>query len=305
MQVVSVVLCSYNGIAFIQNQLDSLEAQTYGNIEFICSDNNSDDDTDVVLKNWCAQNPSTRKFISCAEKGLNKNFFNAIPFATGTYVMFCDQDDIWLPEKIELLVKFHEKNKRASMVYCLSQKFHNQIPTSIKRKKITHLEGSNIKKTMLISHTLGHNMLIKNEVLKKIPAPTSEHVAYDWWITVSAMCLGYIACLPQVLTYWRQHHYNTTTTLNKGLYYKSRILYLKMFLTNNLISDENKNWITKAKNNFKELITKQFSFSLFLFLLQNANLIFFYKRKKNVFLKWISFTKWSYRMSKHSFRVDN
>ena len=43
MQLVSVVLCSYNGIAFIQNQLDSLEAQTYVNIEFICSDNNSDD----------------------------------------------------------------------------------------------------------------------------------------------------------------------------------------------------------------------------------------------------------------------
>jgi len=305
MQVVSVVLCSYNGIAFIQSQLDSLEAQTYQNIEFICSDNNSDDGTDEVLKNWCAQNPSTRKFISCTEKGLNKNFFNAIPFATGTYVMFCDQDDIWMPEKIELLVKFHEKNKRASMVYCLSQKFHSQIPTSIKRKKITQLEGSNIKKTMLISHTLGHNILIKNEVLKKIPVPNGEHVAYDWWITVSAMCLGYIACLPQVLTYWRQHHHNTTTTLNKGLYYKNRILYLKTFLTNSLISDENKSWITKAKNNFKQLITKQFSFSLFLFLLQNANLIFFYKRKKNVFLKWISFSKWAYRMSKHSFRVDN
>jgi hypothetical protein len=142
-------------------------------------------------------------------------------------------------------------------------------------------------------------------VLKKIPVPNSEHVAYDWWITVSAMCLGYIACLPQVLTYWRQHHYNTTTTINKGLYYKSRILYLKTFLTNSLISDENKIWISTAKNNFEKLIIYNFSFSLFLFLLQNANLIFFYKRKKNIFLKWISFTKWAYRMSKQSFRVDN
>ena len=303
MQLVSVVLCSYNGIAFIQSQLDSLEAQKYKNIEFICSDNNSNDGTDVVLQNWCAQNPSTRKFISYSEKGLNKNFFNAVQFATGTYVMFCDQDDIWLPEKIAMLVSFHEKHHKASMVYCLSQKFQNQIPTRIKKKKIIHLEGTNIKKTMLVSHTLGHNLLIKNEVLKKIPVPCNEDVAYDWWITVSAMCMGYIACLPEVLTYWRQHYNNTTTKINEGLYYKSRILYLQAFLTNDLISKENKNWILKAKNNFESLKTKQFSFSLFLFLLQNANLIFFYKRKKNIFLKWISFTKWAYRMSKQSFTV--
>ena len=303
MQLVSVVLCSYNGIAFIQSQLDSLEAQTYKNIEFICSDNNSDDGTDVVLKNWCAQNPSTRKFISYSEKGLNKNFFNAIQFATGTYVMFCDQDDIWMPEKIAMLVSFHEKHPKASMVYCLSQKFNSQIPTNIKRKKINHLEGTNIKKTMLVSHTLGHNLLIKNEVLQKIPVPNSEHVAYDWWITVSSMCMGYIACLPHVLTYWRHHHHNTTTKINAGLYYKSRILYLQAFLTNDLISKENKNWILKAKNNFESLKSKQFSFPLFLFLLKNGNFIFFYKRKKNIFSKWISFSKWAFRMSKQSFRV--
>ncbi|MCX6294343.1 MAG: glycosyltransferase [Sphingobacteriales bacterium] len=304
MQLVSVVLCSYNGIAFIQSQLDSLESQTYKNIEFICSDNNSNDGTDVLLKNWCAQHPSTRKFISHSEKGLNKNFFNAIQFATGTYVMFCDQDDIWMPEKIAMLVSFHEKHPKASMVYCLSQKFHSQIPTNIKRKKINHLEGTNIKKTMLVSHTLGHNLLIKNEVLQKIPVPNSEHVAYDWWITVSAMCMGYIACLPHVLTYWRQHLHNTTTKINEGLYYKSRILYLKSFLTNDLISNENKSWIVKAKNNFESLRSKRFSISMFLFLLKNAKFIFFYKRKKNVFSKWISFTKWSFRMSHKYFRID-
>lgn len=304
MQLVSVVLCSYNGIAFIQSQLDSLEAQTYKNIEFICSDNNSNDGTDVVLKNWCAQNPSSRKFISYPEKGLNKNFFNAVQFATGNYVMFCDQDDIWLPEKIAMLVSFHEKHHKASMVYCLSQKFQNQIPTRIKKKKIIHLEGTNIKKTMLVSHTLGHNLLIQHEVLKKIPVPSNEDVAYDWWITVSAMCMGYIACLPEVLTYWRQHYNNTTTKINEGLYYKSRILYLQSFLTNDLISNENKNWILKAKNNFESLRSKRFSISMFLFLLKNAKFIFFYKRKKNVFSKWISFSKWAFRMSHKSFRID-
>ena len=104
--LVSVVLCARNGAAFIGEQLKSLEQQTYPSLEFICADNSSTDGTADILRAWC-EDKLNRKFISCTAPGLNKTFFTAMQYATGEFIIFCDQDDVWLPNKIEALVNFH------------------------------------------------------------------------------------------------------------------------------------------------------------------------------------------------------
>ena len=300
--LVSVILCTYNGQAFLSEQLSSLENQTYTNIEFICSDNNSTDSTGQILKAWCDKSLA-RHFYTCSEKGLNKNFFGATEKASGDYIIFCDQDDIWLENKLMDLVTFHEQHPEATMVYALSKKFYDLFPTDVQvKKEANYLEGTEIKKTMLISFTLGHNILIKKEVLHKIPVPQNEMIAYDWWITVSAMCIGPIKCLTATLTYWRQHSSNTTTKNNEGLFYLSRIAYLQQFMNNDLILSKDKEWIQKAIARFSILHTHNRSFKLCLFLLSNARHIFFYKTKKNPILKWISFLKWSIRMSSQNYK---
>jgi glycosyltransferase involved in cell wall biosynthesis len=73
---VSVVMCTRNGASFLNEQLESLEAQSYPHLEFICSDNESEDGTAEILKAWCSQKPN-RRFVSHGEKGLNQNFFHA------------------------------------------------------------------------------------------------------------------------------------------------------------------------------------------------------------------------------------
>lgn len=299
--LVSIVLCTRNGQKFLREQLDSIDGQTYPNLEVICSDNNSTDDTPVILSTWCNKKAG-RTLLSFAEPGLNKNFYNGIKHAKGTYIMFCDQDDIWLPEKTEKLVAFHEANKHASMVYCLSTPFKGS-PVPAKRKQgINKLEGTEIKKTLLVSFTLGHNILIRRSMLDSLPVPADEVIAYDWWITVSAMCLGPVKCLPESLTYWRQHPLNTTKTLNKDLFYKSRAAYLQAWLKNSCIRIEDKLWITEARKRFLSLSNYKFSLSLFYFLLRNAHLIFFYKNKQHFVQKQLSFFKSALRMSRQGYR---
>lgn len=301
--LVSIVLCTYNGEQYLDRQLQSLSQQTYPTIEFICSDNNSDDNTAAILNNWCMQN-SNRKYFTCYTKGLNANFYSAIGHATGQYIIFCDQDDIWLPGKVERLVTFHQQHSEASLVYCLSKEFNiDTEPEDNKIKPGNYLEGTDIRKTMLISFTLGHNICIKKEVLLSLPPSPSETVAFDWWITVSAMCKGPIRCLPEALTFWRKHGVNTTHEINKGLFYKSRIAYLQTFLQNNLIQERDKKWIREMIEQFTKLETKASSFSLAMHLLKNAPTIFFYKNKKNPIGKWISFLKWSLRMSKQQYHL--
>ena len=224
--LVSIVMCTYNGEQYINGQLRSLEQQTYPNIEFICSDNNSTDSTATILKDWCNKK-TERNFFNCTVKGLNSNFYSALSHATGEFIIFCDQDDVWLNDKVEKLVAFHQQNPHCSLVYCLSKEFHGELPTDTAIGKRNYLEGTDVRKTMLISFTLGHNLCIKRVVLKKMPPSPDEIIAFDWWITVSAMCLGPIKCLPEVLTFWRKHSTNTTHFLNSDLFYKSRIAYLE------------------------------------------------------------------------------
>ncbi len=300
--LISVIVATRNGERFLHEQLKSLEAQTYPNLEFICSDNNSTDGTAEILEAWCNASEN-RTFIRCREDGLNKNFFTAIPFTTGDYIMFSDQDDVWLPEKIEALVSFHLSHPEASMVYCLSKPFENELPPSPEMKDgINRLEGTEIKKTLLISFTLGHNMLIKKNVLEKIKVPGDEVIAYDWWITVSAMCIGPVYCLQKVFTYWRQHPENTTKKINDVLFYQSRISYLEKFAGNNLVSPSTKDWIKKAVDALSSLSDKKFSFKLFNFYLSNAAQIFFYKKKSSPISRYISHVKMAYRMSFHDYR---
>jgi glycosyltransferase involved in cell wall biosynthesis len=297
--LVSVVMCTYNGELFIEEQLRTLEQQTYPNIEFICSDNGSTDNTAGILKNWCSRKQG-RHFFICQEKGLNKNFYSALSHATGGYIIFCDQDDIWLENKVERLVSFHQQHPQNSMVYCLSKEFNGEVPTDTHIRKRNYLEGTDIRKTMLISFTLGHNMCLKKEMLNKMPQSPDEVIAFDWWITVSAMSIGPIKCLPEVLTFWRKHANNTTLFLNSDLFYRSRIGYLKRFCDNPLVKEEYKAWISSMIKHLSSLEKKKFSFGLFWFYLANANTIFFYKTKKNPLGKWVSFIKWSARMSKQS-----
>lgn len=301
--LVSIVLCTYNGEAYLPEQLKSLEEQSYTNIELICSDNSSTDSTQHILQNWCSQQVN-RYFFNCPEKGLNKNFYSAIEQAKGEYIIFCDQDDIWLNDKVEQLVSFHQQQTEASMVYCLSAPFETTAATKKHtEEKGKHLEGTDIRKTLLVSFTLGHNICIRRDRLMQMQPSPGETVAYDWWITVSAMCIGPIKCLPKVLTHWRKHKTNTTHKINEGLFYETRISYLQDFKKNNLLTSSQKEWINRAISSFTQLQQKRFSWQLFFFLLSNALLIFFYKRKKNPVGKWISFTKWAYRMSHQQFKV--
>lgn len=301
--LVSIVLCTFNGGQYIVEQLASLKKQTYSNIEIIISDNGSTDNTVALIEKWCAEDPRF-VFYQNPEKGLNKNFFTALKKATGKYILFCDQDDIWFADKVEKLVSFHETHPAASMVYCLSQPFTNIPPKTVAPlSNFSYLQGSDIRKTLLKCYTLGHNMCLLKSIVEKIPVPIDETIAYDWWITVSAMCLGEVKCLPITLTFWRQHENNTTKDLIKGLFYENVLKQLPAFLSNTLIADKDRIWINKAIAAFKtQEQTSKFSLPLFLFLVANAPILFFYKTKKNPIAKWISFIKWAVKMSKKGYR---
>ena len=103
--MISVAMASYNGMDYIERQLDSIRLQTLPVDECVIVDDGSTDETVQVIENYRAKYPAFPiRFVSNKENmGYRKNFKKAVSLTEGDYIFLCDQDDIWKPEKVEVM----------------------------------------------------------------------------------------------------------------------------------------------------------------------------------------------------------
>lgn len=115
--LVSVIIPCYNVVDHIPNALDSIDSQSHSELEVICVDDGSTDDTVVCIEKWGAQNPSVQLVIvrqknagACAARnaGLKKS--------DGTYIQFLDADDILMPTKVEHQLSLFQGRSELSFV---------------------------------------------------------------------------------------------------------------------------------------------------------------------------------------------
>lgn len=108
---ISVVMAVYNGSKFLTAQLQSLVDQNRLPDELIICDDGSTDASYDILSEFTKNAPiTTRLFQNDRNLGFSKNFEKCLGFASGDLVFFCDQDDVWLPTKIDVLVqRFNER----------------------------------------------------------------------------------------------------------------------------------------------------------------------------------------------------
>src|SRR4051812_37947903 len=100
--LVSIIMCTYNGERFLEEQINSVVNQTYSRLEIIIADDNSTDNTRSVLRKYEGIS-NVKIFYNGQNLGFIKNFEQTVTKASGDYLAFCDQDDNWLPNKIERL----------------------------------------------------------------------------------------------------------------------------------------------------------------------------------------------------------
>ena len=101
--MIAIILCTYNGEKYIETQLQSLQNQTYKDIEVFIHDDGSTDSTIRIIESFIAKN-SLRCIIMHDEikhRGAGPSCMWALDNINADYYMFCDQDDFWLPNKVE------------------------------------------------------------------------------------------------------------------------------------------------------------------------------------------------------------
>jgi glycosyltransferase involved in cell wall biosynthesis len=209
--LISIALCTYNGEEFIRQQMNSLLAQSYKNIEIIIVDDCSTDRTLSIVNEYAAAGNNIRIFRNEKNLGYNKNFEKAIKRCTGDFIAMCDQDDIWHPDKLKIQ---YESIGNSDLIYHDSE-FIDSLGNGMNFKmsdKFNFYKGSSPLPFLFMNCVSGHSILMKRTLLKDIfPFPKGFH--YDQWIAFTAADKGSIDFVDRCLIQYRQHQKNSTDIL--------------------------------------------------------------------------------------------
>lgn len=214
---VSVVMATYNGARFLEEQLQSILSQTLKPAEIIVCDDQSTDGTRAILENY-REKGLLKYFINPERLGVVDNFKRAVSLtAPGNYISLSDQDDIWLPQKLELSVKMLyeiEENNQPCLVYSdltLVDTVGKIINSSF-RNELGQDGYTHELKTLLFGNFVNGCTVVMNDVVKDYfeCVPSNYRLNHDYWIALSAFTFGKAKCIKTPLLRYRKHSDNTT-----------------------------------------------------------------------------------------------
>ena len=220
---ISVAMATYNGEKYLRKQLDSIFSQTLLPLEVIISDDGSSDNTLSILDEYQNKHSSI-KVIKNKNPGINNNFIHAAQHCNASWIAFCDQDDIWQPNKLELLFK---ASKNKTLVYSRSKLIDNkEIALTISAEKYLgfgkYQFGQICPLYFFYSNCIsGHALIIKKEIIESA-LPVPEGMLYDQWFSLVAACNGEIGFSDQALTDHRIHESNSNNNEDKRIQRKSK-----------------------------------------------------------------------------------
>lgn len=232
--LISIAMATYNGEKYLKEQLDSIYNQTYKNIEVIVCDDCSNDNTVKILEEY-KNKYGLKYFINKVNLGYVKNFEKAISLCNGDYIALSDQDDIWLPEKLEiLLANIGDNFVIHSDAYLIDEK-NELISESYTRFSKKMVNPINEIDMILNGCVTGCTTLIKKDFLLTIlPFPEYLYV-HDKYIGFASFLEGKLIYIDKPLIKYRQHNENNIGASDANINLLNKIN--KLLMKNNNIFD--------------------------------------------------------------------
>ena len=244
--LVAILMGTHNGARFLPEQFDSLELQTHQNWILIASDDGSTDDTLKILKSYQTRWPAGKLIIKEGPKrGFCVNFLSMAcdPGIRAVYYAFCDQDDVWLPTKLEVAltnIAQHQVRQNVTLpyLYCGRTSYVSEnlepigisplfvFPAKFRNALVQSIAGGN---TMAFNHET--KLALERVGIVEVPS-------HDWWLYLLVSGIGgevYYDKVPQIL--YRQH--------DNSIVGENRSFTSKCFRAYTLLRGRFRNWNTK------------------------------------------------------------
>lgn len=218
MPKVVVLLATYNGEKYILEQLKSLANQTYEDFTCYIHDDGSTDATVSICVEFCRQHKKQFFLFDYPKTGgARNNFFSLIDRVDADYVFFCDQDDIWKPDKMQKMLdaaRKYEGRDNGCLTFCdlkvVDEKLNIQAE-SFYRMTHAQIEKINYKNTIVKGYIPGCALMIDKVLLDKARRHQDLRniIMHDWWIVAIAyLTQADIVYLQEPLVLYRQHAAN-------------------------------------------------------------------------------------------------
>ncbi len=226
--MISVALAAYKGEKYIEAQIRSILPQLSHGDEIIVSDDRPGGMTEKIVKRIAAED-SRVVWVEGKSKGVVSNFVNAIRYCKGDKIFLCDQDDVWLPDKVKRVMEAFDEGYDLVL--------HNAYITdgelNITDYSFFEKRGSKkgVLRNIFKNSYMGCCMAFDRKLLKKImPMPRSIPM-HDQWIGILAEIYGKVKFLDLPLIYYRVHGGNVTggeTTFKQKIEWR-RYLIFKLY----------------------------------------------------------------------------
>lgn len=226
---VEILLAAYNGERFLREQLDSLLAQTWEAWHLTVSDDSSTDATPAILDEYAARYPNRIRRVQ--HKGRFGNardhFFWLMKECGASYMMFCDQDDVWYPDKVEKTMRALLEAQEDAEVDTPVLVFTDLTPVD---ENLRPIASSLMRMQRQYAVTIDYRALLFqnivtgcatgiNRALAELASrctDTSQVIMHDWWLGVVAARFGKIVYLDESTMLYRQHGGNSVGAKDVG-----------------------------------------------------------------------------------------
>ncbi|MEO2267251.1 glycosyltransferase family 2 protein [Pseudoalteromonas sp. YIC-656] len=220
MDKLAVLVATYNGERFIDEQMASLLSQSVMPEVVIVSDDNSTDGTWSKLELWQRRFPDIIQLHSnkTGRNGHVGNFANLCELAKETdcvYFSFSDQDDVWLEQKTQALIELcsHQESQHSKrwpvLVHCdlvvVDENLREIAPSFFKYQGLPSADKLNYPKFLIQNNVTGCASLINRELLELATPLPNDVMVHDWWFALVAKAQGSIGFVDRALIKYRQH----------------------------------------------------------------------------------------------------
>ncbi|MBD3809809.1 MAG: glycosyltransferase family 2 protein [Sulfuricurvum sp.] len=226
---IDILLATYNGEKYLVEQIESILLQTILNWILLIRDDGSTDGTLQIIQRYADQYPDKIIWLRDNESnlGVTKNFERLMEYSTASYIMFCDQDDIWLPHKIETCLRKLQTMEREYGVDT-PLLVYTDLSVCDERGELVaesfwKYQGSNpslpldYAKALVQNNATGSTFIFNRSLCDRaLPFPP-DTVMHDWCVALTALYLGKIDYITNQTILYRQHSANVSGSKGKNI----------------------------------------------------------------------------------------
>jgi rhamnosyltransferase len=212
---IAILMSTYNATQFLNEQIESIRNQSYRKWELYIRDDGSDDSTREMIRKY-AEEDDRIVFLNdknIVNLGVINSFMRLLKEVSADFYMFCDQDDVWKENKIQITLNEMlncDYESRPVLVHTdlqvVDEKLNTLSRSFINRQKLPTL--SKLNNLVIQNNVTGCTVMI-NQKLKDLVNEKSTGIRmHDWWFALVAKCFGEIRFISEATILYRQHSGN-------------------------------------------------------------------------------------------------